>query len=346
MKRAVLLAAGAVLTVSLAGAALADLPVVEDSDPFALELLAAASHAGRQSNYEGTQLVLLWLGEKQLSASVQISHRAGSGSMIRVEGTTSTAERTVFEPDGQGSAGMAGPSAEALALVRRNFVVSLEGSDDVLGRPVHIVLVRTRAGQPVQRLWIDRSSGLPLRRKFYHENGQLVRQTAFVSLTERTPSFATVPVATVPVRRSTGTVDVAALRAQGWSVPAAPDGMVAYDAVVSGTGAAAVLHLAFTDGIQSMSLFEQRGRLEDSGAALRGWRRTRIDGTRVWISGGYPHRAVWASGEHVYTVVTECPEQSVEQMVRSLPRGGAPDGLAPRVRRGALRVASWVNPAG
>ena len=346
MRRAVLLAAGGALTLSLAGAALGDVATADDSDPQALALLSAASHAGRAANYEGTQLVMLWLGEKQLSASVQIEHRAGSGSLIHVEGTGSTTARTVFEPDGQSSAGMAGPSAEALALVRRNFVVALDGSDDVLGRPVDIVVVRTRKGSPVQRLWIDRGTGLPLRRRFYDDAGTLVRQTAFLSLRERTPAFTTTPVATMPARAPVGTVDVAGLRAQGWSVPAAPDGMITYDAVVSGTGAGAVLHVAYTDGIQSMSLFEQRGRLVEDKALLRGWRRTRVDGVRVWRSGGYPHRAMWGAGNHVYTLVTECPQQSVEQMIRSLPRGESSDGLAPRVRRGAVRVASWVNPAG
>lgn len=343
MRRALLLAAGGVLTVSLTGVSFADVRPTQDSDPRALGLLAAASHAGRDVSYEGTQVVMLWLGDRQLSASVRIAHRAGAGSLIELEPTASTRGRTVFEPAGQGTGGLAGPSAEALDLVRRNYVVALDGSDDVLGRAVDVVLVRTRAGRLVQRLWIDRDTALPLRRTFYDASGRLVRQTAFVSLTERTPSFPTVQAATVPVHAATGSVDATGLRAAGWHVPAAPDGMVAYDAVLSGSGAGAVLHLSYTDGIESMSLFEQRGRLDSS--ALHGWRRARIGGVRGWVSAGYPRRAVWSAGDHVYTLVTDSDERSVEQLIGSLPRGDAPDGLSPRLRRGVRRVASWINPA-
>lgn len=344
MRHALLVAAGGVLTVSLAGTAVADVATQDTSDPRALSLLRAASNAGRNSNFEGTQIVMLWLADKALSATVRISHRAGSGSLIQVEPTATTEGRTVFEPTGQGSEGLTGPSAEALDLVRRNYVVVLDGTDDVLGRAVDVVLISTRSGRPVQRLWIDRSSALPLRRAFYDDRSRLVRQTAFVSLSERVPSFATLQQATVPMRRSTGSVDVAGLRAAGWEVPAAPDGMVAYDAVVSGSGPAGVLHLSYTDGIDTLSLFEQRGRLDAS--ELRGWRREDVGGIRAWVNAGYPRRVVWSSGGRVYTVVTECDESSVEHVVRSLPRGQRSDGLLHRVRRGARRVASWVNPAG
>ena len=148
---------------------------------------------------------------------------------------------------------------------------------------------------------------------------------------------------TVPLRAPTGAVDAAGLRAAGWAVPPPPDGMVAYDAVTTGVGQDAVLHLAYTDGIATLSLFEQHGRLNSS--ALPGWRRSRLAGTRVRVSGGYPTRTVWSAGDHVYTVVTQCDERTVEALVRSLPAGHGPDGLSPRVSRGLRRVASWINPA-
>jgi sigma-E factor negative regulatory protein RseB len=277
-----------------------------------------------------------------VSASVHVSHEAGAGSLIEVEPTATTPGRTVFEPAGEGADGVSGPTADALALVRRNYVVVLDGSDDILGRPVDVVLVRSHAGRPVQRLWIDRASSLPLRRAFYDDQAKLVRQAAFVSLSERPQAVASVQTATIPMR-SKPTVDAAALRSAGWSVPPAPDGMVAYDAVLSSTGPDAVLHLAYTDGIGTVSVFEQRGRLDAS--QLRGWRRAQIGGVGVWVAGSYPRRVVWSAGDRVYTIVTECDEDVVAQTVRSLPRGQRPDGLRRRVRRGALRVASWVNPA-
>ena len=343
MRRALLLAVTGVLTVSLAGGALADVASFNESDPQALELLTAAAHAGRESSYEGTQVVMLWLGDRQRSASVRVRHLAGSGSLIEVEPTPGTRGRTVFVPVGTATSGLDGPSEAALDLVRRNFVVALDGTDEVLGRQVDVVLVRTRAGRPVQRLWIDRRTALTLRRTLYDEASRMVRQTAFVALSERTPEFTAAQSATGPVPARTRTVDAAGLRVAGWQVPAAPDGLVAYDAVVTGAGPAAVLHLAYTDGIETLSLFEQHGRLDV--AAVRGWRRTTIGGVKAWVSPGYPHRAIWSAADHVYTLVTECDARSIETLVRSLPRGQQSDGFSPRVRRGVHRVASWINPA-
>jgi sigma-E factor negative regulatory protein RseB len=339
-----MLAAGALLTMTLTGSAAADVGPAQESDQRALDLLVEASDAARSTDFQGTQVVMLWMGDRQYSASVQVAHRAGVGSRIDVERTANTPARSLFERDDAVSSSVA-LTATALGLVRRNYVVRLDGSEDVMGRMVDIVLVRTRSGVPVQRLWIDRRTRLAIRRAFYDHSGMLMRQTAFVTLSERTPEIdAPAQVATIPVSSHSVSADMTGLRNAGWKTPAAvPDGMVTIDSSVTGTGDDAVLRMSFTDGIATMSLFEQRGALDASG--LSGWRRDKIAGVPVWISNGYPRRVVWSGGDRVYTVVTECEERSVEQMVRSLPRGDSSYGFARRVARGAQRVGSWVNPA-
>jgi sigma-E factor negative regulatory protein RseB len=336
-----LIAAGALLTLSLSGVAAADVAPAQESDQHALDLLVGASAAARTTDFQGTQIVMLWMGDRQLSASVQVAHRAGVGSMVNVERTASTPARTVFEPDNPGS--VAGLGVQTLALVRRNYVVQLEGSQDEMGRRLDVVLIRTRSGNAVQRLWIDRKTALAVRRAFYDDDGKLTRQTAFVSLSDTTPNFvAPTQIASIPVS-GRSSVDVSGLRGAGWHVPGVvPDGMVVFDSAVTGVGDAAVLRVSYTDGIATLSLFEQHGKLDAGG--LKGWKRSTIAGAPVWTSSGYPRRVVWSGGDRVYTVVTECEQRSVEQMVRSLPRGDSSSGFVRRVGRGAQRIGSWVNP--
>lgn len=343
MKRVLVLAAGGVLTASLAGGALAEASSGALSDPRAVQLLIAAVEAGRTTDYVGTQVVMLWSGDHERSATVQVAHRAGEGSLIEVEATATTRGHRVFEPDRVASSATAGLSDQVLALVARNYVVAVDGREDVIGHQSDVVVVRRPDGTPVQRLWIDRDSRLVLRRKFYDPRGALVRQTAFVSLRQTRPTFAKPPAATVPEPVHTG--DAAALRDTRWRLPDnAPAGMVALDSRVSGAGDDAVLRVTYSDGLGTLSLFEQRGRLDTAG--LSGWRPDAIAGVPVWVSSGYPRRIVWSGTDRVYTVVAECNDPAVEHVVRSLPRGQARNGLGQRLTRGVRRVGSWVNPVG
>jgi hypothetical protein len=346
MRRVLVLAAGGVLTASLAGVAVADAMTYDGrTDPAAARLLAAAVEAGRSTDYVGTQVVMLWAGDRQRSATVQVAHRAGTGSLIEVEETaTSRAQRT-FEPDRVGSAATAGLSEQVLELVARNYVVSLEGVEEVIGRGADVVAVRRPDGTPVQRLWIDRDSRLVLRRKFFDSAGRLVRQTAFVSLRRERPTFTEpLPVAEVTLDGAVQLGDAAGARNGRWRLPDnAPAGMVALDSSVRGSEADAVLRVTYSDGLGTLSLFEQPGRLDASG--LDGWVRDEIAGVPVWVSPGYPRRIVWSGGDRVYTVVAECHDPAVEHVVRSLPRGQASKGLGDRLGRGVRRVGSWVNPA-
>ena len=105
------------------------------------------------------------------------------------------------------------------------------------------------------------------------------------------------------------------------------------------------MHLSYSDGIATVSVFEQRGRLDADG--LAGHHREVVDGHEVWVSGEVPQRVVWTSGETVYTVVADAPERTVDQVVAALPHQPAADGnTLGRLGRGLDRVASWFNPFG
>ncbi|MDX6206810.1 MAG: hypothetical protein QOF39_2867, partial [Frankiales bacterium] len=143
------------------------------------------------------------------------------------------------------------------------------------------------------------------------------------------------------------------LRASGWWAQAQlPGGLTLYDAreLTSTTGP--VLHLSYSDGISTVSVFEQRGRLAgDAGAQLpAGWRSVSLpDGRRIVQAAGVPVRAAWQAHDLVVAVVADVPTGSVSAVIDALPYGPAPakhSMVVSRVSRGLGRIANMLDPFG
>jgi len=95
----------------------------------------------------------------------------------------------------------------------------------------------------------------------------------------------------------------------------------------TGTG---VLHLTYTDGLSSLSLFVQHGRLAPG--ALAGYRTVTWDGIPVRIADGWPVRAVWESDATVVTLIGDASTDEIQAVVQALPRPAGPSGALARLR--------------
>ena len=136
------------------------------------------------------------------------------------------------------------------------------------------------------------------------------------------------------------------MRDQGWHCPdSLPGPLSLVDARRGGGEDGRIVHLSYTDGLATVSVFEQRGRLD--AADLDGYRRDVVDGHEVWVQ---RRRAAdgWSGppDSTVYTVVADAPERTVDAGGRgpAAPtrlRTATPSG---RLGRGLDRVASWFNP--
>jgi sigma-E factor negative regulatory protein RseB len=313
-------------------------PVV---DPRARTLLDRAAAAPASTPYHGVQFVSAWTTGGTTSEVVDVDHDPVSGTTVRSDGTTRAPGRSMTLL-AAGVPSIAGGGA--VGLLVRHYSLSVVGSGAVAGRTVDVIAARRPDAAPsdhdVARFWLDRGSGLVLRREVYDSRGRTTRASAFVEVT--------VGAATVTAGAAgtawTATLDRASLdrlRRHGWHCPATLPGPLTLVDARRG-GEQGIVHLSYSDGIASVSVFEQRGRLDEQG--LAGHRRQATDGHSVWVRGEVPRRVVWSSGSTVYTVVADAPERTVDAVVAALPHSAVGDGPLGRLGRGLDRVASWFNP--
>jgi sigma-E factor negative regulatory protein RseB len=219
-----------------------------------------------------------------------------------------------------------------------------------------VIQATTHDGHVAAEFWVDTGSSLLVRRETFDTGDRAYSDVRYTSLTvdAADPDLRTVkktmPLA--PTGTTDPTVDLARLRARGWWAGAQlPGNLSLYDAreVPSSTGP--VLHLSYSDGISTVSVFEQRGRLAGTSAALpAGWRNVAMpDGRRVVQAAGTPVRAAWQAHDLVLAVIADVPTGQVMPVIQALPAGPAPSahrGVTGRIGRGLSRMGSLLNPFG
>ena len=319
-------------------------PPAAESDPRAVLLLAEASRAARTTGYSGTQYVSAWGDGAAASVVVHIDHAPGRGTVIRVQPSAVGVGGMVYEADQPSQSSidpLAVPDADRgpLDLLRHNYQLTLGtrrvGSDEVVARRAD--------GTVAARFWIDRAHRLAVRRELYDVDGTMVRATAFLNLAVRTP---TLPLTTTTTQPSEERLDAAAtreLRGQGWVIPPQlPAGMVLVDVRRQTGDPGPVLHLTYTDGLSTVSLFAQRGRLNTK--AMAAWRHATMGG-RVYVhDDGLSRHVTWSGHGRVYTVVADAPPRALRAFVASLPHGEKHRGVWGRFEHGLSRLGSWLDP--
>lgn len=325
----------------------------------AVAVLQRAADAARNQPYVGTQFLSSWSGGSTTSVLVDVTHVPGRGSLVRVApnaGGAGGVGGSVVEADiaGSPSSGPAAPlpglDAVPLALLQANYDVSLASPQTCVGRPAQVVDIRRRGSESslAGRFWVDGATGLVLRREVFDAAGRTVRASAFVTVdTDAVPSLAEdAPTASgQPTGEPVSAAELDRLRAAGWAAPARLGSDLAlYDARSTGSSRSQMLHLSYSDGLSTVSLFEQPGRLNPT--SLRGWQLQRIGPTEVYVRDSLPQRVAWSGDGTVYTLVADAPAQTVAAVVAALPSGEPPRGVRSRIAHGLARVASWLNPFG
>src|SRR5664279_1098068 len=293
-------------------------PTVASSE--AVATLQRASQAARSQPYSGTQFLSAWTRGATTSVVVNVIHVPGRGSLVQVPATADGVGASILESDSgpsaaDGPAGLDGSpavlpglDAEPLALLQRNYDVSMAPAGSCAGRASAFGTVDTDAVPTM-------SGKLP-------------------------------PTSAKASGESLSAGRLNAMRSTGWT---APDRLGAdlelYDTRATGAGRNQTLHLSYSDGLSTLSLFEQRGRLD--AAAVRGWRRERIGAADVFVNDTLPQRVAWAGNGTVYTMVADAPGEMIDAVVAALPHEPEPArGVLARMRHGLVRVGSWLNPFG
>jgi sigma-E factor negative regulatory protein RseB len=311
--------------------------------PDARALLDRAAGATTTTAYRGVQFVSAWTPHTTSSEVVEVEHLPGRGTTVRTAGRPGTEARSMtMRPSDEASLVTGG----AVGLLAAHYSLTVTGEGRVAGRAATVVAARrpgSAATRPdAARFWLDDATGLVLRREVYDGHGRTTRASAFVEI-DVGGGAVTEGGGSRAWSRTIDQAGLATMRKAGWQCPARLPGPLSLVDARRGGDHGDIVHLSYGDGIASVSVFQQRGRLDEDG--LAGHRRTLVAGEPVWVRGEVPRRVVWASGHTVYTVVADAPERTVDQVVAALPHHPAADGgTLGRLGRGLDRVASWFNP--
>jgi MucB/RseB N-terminal domain len=308
----------------------------------AVRLLHRAMDAPDAVSYSGTQYVAAWSSLEagdSTSAIVDVVHRAGGSTDVRVHGAL-----TLPVVDERSSAAWLADGGGPVALLARAYDVAVVGVGSVAGRFVHVVEARRPDGTAAARLWLDAESALPLRRETYNTDGTTRAASAFVEISLEHaavsgPALGAAPIVDSSLRHR----DLAQLRDDGWNCPKElADGLVLYEARRVGDA----IQLSYSDGVVTVSVFEQRGDLDEG--KLHGFAAREVDGGVVYSSAGPPAQFTWSVGDRVVTVVADAPAETIDAVLAAIPPR-EPEferGFLARVGKGAERLASWLNPFG
>ncbi|WP_245667444.1 MucB/RseB C-terminal domain-containing protein [Actinomadura macra] len=356
-RRCALMAGGMVGALALAGALTGDAGPARGTrgDPGAVGLLRAAADAARRVPYEGRRFLTTWNRTRSATSEVGVAHRPGEGARY-----VSAAGTEGYRPD-SAAGETAGFTAGTLSLLTRNYSVVRAADASVCGRRARVVEARRADGSTAGRFWLDSETGLMLRRELVDATGRRVVASGFTEIDLGVPSGGRFLLRAAPPARGADRADpdmtnapaaaltpweerldrsqLAALREDGWPVPKSlPGRLTLYEARRdNGT-----VHLSYSDGLAAVSVFVQRGSLDET--RLAGWQKSARRGRTVFRREALRRWAVSAENGYVYTVLTDVPQSTAEAVALNLPRGGTP--FWTRVARGARRLGSVVNPFG
>lgn len=321
----VLLGATPASAAVLRGEAWTSAPTAETE---ALQLLAQAASVARERSFAGTQQVDTWQAGALASAVHDVRSDPASGLQVQ-------------PPSGPDDVAPPAPTVDArlLPVLSRRYDLALVGPGRCAGRTTRVVEARRADGSVAGRVWLDRDSGLALRREVFDAAGRPVLRTAFVDVTvagRGLPPLALPAVAGEPVGEQ--------VSAASWPSPEElPGGFARVSAAPPDHVGPAVQHLAWSDGLSTVSVFSQPGALDAPGD--RGFTPQDVDGSTVWVSHDGPERIVWNGAGQVFTLVSDAGHDDLLAVVRVLPHDPDPDvGLGARLVRGLGRIGSWLDP--
>jgi sigma-E factor negative regulatory protein RseB len=198
-----------------------------------------------------------------------------------------------------------GPDPTHVPAPDARWSLALREGPAVLGRPTQLVVAKRRNGVPALRLYVDTATGLLLRREVLDSRGRVERSVEFTDLS-LSPESLQAPTGVRP--------DYAQQLKQvpnGFEVPQAPSGYT----LVARSQHEGVVELLYSDGLFTVSVFEQRGTLD--------WDALPKSGVASEIGGNRARRyaqpgadvLVWARDGIVYSGASDAPSDVVDSMI-------------------------------
>jgi negative regulator of sigma E activity/anti-sigma factor RsiW len=300
-----------------------------------------AAHAPHSVSYSGSQSFLAFRNGGVIVAEVQVDSRAGQGSQVMVNNQTGQQLLKRFIPALISSRVV---DEELLALLVRNYQLSATRGASVAGRNATLVTAIPDGSYPAAaRWWVDDATGIVLWQETYDGNGSVDLSYGFtsVSVSRRDSILEHLPPRLAVPRTSTSLSisSAAELGASGWSSPRKLADLSLVRLRSDRAGNPDALHLIYSDGLTTVSVFEQRGQLTTSPPASQ-WDAS----LGAYVRRGASDVATWQSGDLVFTVVTDGTTGALADAVASLPHDdkAMPTTLG-RIKAGWARILSDVK---
>jgi sigma-E factor negative regulatory protein RseB len=311
-------------------------------DKAAVDELRRAVVAPRRFAYAGVRELQSYDAGDISTLTVDVHHSPGQGTSFGFQGDGSQTGATFLpESDDDAANGLDGAP---LNLLIQAYDLTFIGPSTLLGRRVSVIAA-SRGGVLDARFWIDDATGLLLRREMY-DHGTLVRTSGFTFVRVSRDGFLPhlPPELEAPGATPVSMTSAAALNDDGWTCPGQLGGAFVLTDLEHVDTAGDVMRATYTDGLSTISLFEERGSLDPS--AVSDLSRTSIGGSTVYVGYGLPTVAVWQSGATVYTVVTDATHDVAMSVLARLPHQAPGSvGIGDRLRAGLGRLGSFVTPA-
>ena len=333
------------------------------NDPAAVSLVDLTAKASRSGGYAGTVSVEIHGQGGTRSAELRFVHAdAGhlvieapdppgpaTGSLLVQEGRSRSVVRVGEGSVNRGQTALANdvePDSDLQQLLGK-YRVLLEGGVRLLQRDAKVVRIKRLADDRLVERWtVEATTGLLLKRESYDAAGMVERSIAFTEVREPyVPAVEDLPPPTqtgpssAPAPQRWFSAGELSRQAKALGMPESlPTGYRLESGTTFKAGAASVVQLVYSDGLEDVSLFAQPGSMARSGlpASARNVRLSRVDGLR-WED--FPRGVAWQDGQSTLTLVGAAPTDELTQMANALPQ--APLRRSLRQRMGHL--VDWMK---
>ncbi len=317
-------------------------PSSSGDDPAAVQWLRRSAAAPSDVAYTAIRTVT-WLGPSgESSVALAIEHAPQQGTSFSVMHGSDNSEPTfITRADAVDDGAL---SVQPVDLLLDAYDLSSVGSGTVDGRAATVVEASRDGGQ-VARFWIDQETGLLLQRALYDGN-VMIRMSTLTHVRTQAHHFMShlAPELEAPSATRLSMQLAPALTDQGWACPLQLPGDFRLTFLHHLDGAGDVVHAAYSDGLSTVSVFEEHGQLDTS--ALGEYRHVVSGESSLWVQDGLPTVVLWQADGMVYTLLSDAPMSTTAELVAALPHRTDPASGGSRLSRGLERIASYVNPAG
>ena len=322
------------------------LPAKALSEAKAVKLLTQAGQAGDQLPYTATQVVDLQRDDERIRNTVQVSS-SGAGTRLSPGGSGTATVSTHSYVETDSSTRMA--DADLIERLAHRYTLRGWKSQSYADRTAYVVEAVEPTATPADgdlsgvaaRWWIDSRSKLLFGQETYDGRGNLVISSWLTDLRfgaaadVNGPDSRTGPAGQPPRTTATLTLSRAGqLRRNGWICAERLAGLPLLRLRTDQTGDPDLVHLVYSDGLTTVSVVEQRGRLHGAPTGT-----TRNETLGAWVTEQMPATATWTSGDIVLTAVTDGSRETLAAAVAALPHDGRqrPTTME-RVRAGWSRI--------